>query len=501
MPSAYGSQGVASQYSLASLAGLKVLEEGGNAFDAAIAMSAVLTVALPHTGDLGGDAFLLAMTPGGEVLAYNGSGRSPRTFDPERFLAERPLRGPLTLTIPGLVDTWHHMVENHTRLPLGKLLSKAISLASNGLPTPEPLARAVEALRSQLSSFPGWKRTYDHLYPGATYRPKDKARVLEIIARKGPRAFYEDESGVTSSIVEELGRQGADVGVEDFQGHRGEAVRPLRTSVDSIEAELYELPPNSQGHTGLQIIKTVDHHLGTISPHRDLRLYLRAVGLSYEYRDHNLGDPSYMQKTLEDLEKDLVHENLEGEGSPPATVGGDTTFLTAVDRWGNLVGFIQSLYHPFGSGLVARDIAFQNRGHGFSFEKGLPNSPAPGKRPLHTLSILGVVRSDRRLMIGCAGGDLRPQIHAVVLSNIAESGWILSRGLHRPRILLATEVKRLSAKIVLEQPLEAHVPPGYSVEKIVPSAATGIVQASQLTSGELVETAADPRSTGVALAL
>lgn len=505
MASAFGRAGVATQFHLATMAGIKTLEEGGNAFDAVIAASSVLTIALPHTGDLGGDAFMLARLESGEIVAYNASGRSPGGFDEERFLREKPERGPLTVTVPGLVDAWDRLLE-YARLPLERLIRKAIVLAENGIPVPPPLAYASKRLEKEMRRFPAWNRSFANLEPGAVYKTSEKAHVLRIIARRGPRAFYENEANITSTLAEELVSQGVPISTSDFARHRGEDTRPLKMSLSLPDGEVlvYELPPNSQGHASLQIIATMHNIANTLDPWSNTGLYARVVEAAYKYRDTHLGDPEHMEKTVGDLEKEIIlnlrDETFNTNPSRPLK-SGDTTFLTAVDRWGNHVGFIQSLYYPFGSGIMASGILFQNRGYGFSLEKGLPNSPAPLKRPLHTLSIMMLETGQGDFIIGCAGGDLRPQIHANILNNLLKNGWRLDKALEAPRIIVTTRGKKLTRTLLTESMSPATSVEGYETRKTCPTPSTGIVQASSRLPNGLIEVAADARSTGVALSL
>ena len=162
--------GVASQVHLATIEGLKVLERVGNAFDAAITISSILTVMLPNTSSVGGDGFLLALHRGSKLIAYNGSGRSPQNLPVEGYLTEKPARGPLTVTVPGLIDVWQWINENYGSMGLGQMLSRAVSLSKNGFYVQEPLARAVESAQPVLAKYEGWSKVFGWMKTGSWVR-------------------------------------------------------------------------------------------------------------------------------------------------------------------------------------------------------------------------------------------------------------------------------------------------------------------------------------------
>ncbi len=482
---AVGRYGVASRIHIASSIGLEILEAGGNAFDAAIAISSVLSLVIPHTGGLGGDAFYLVKLSNGEVKAYNGSGKSPADFPVEEFLESKPKRGGLTVSVPGLVDTWINMYEEYCSMDLRRLLQPAISMAENGFYIPYQLADAVSRLRDELSRFSSWSKVYGGLVRGSFVRMRRFARVLRMIARRGWDGFYTGR--VAESIVEQLNREGSPISEEDFMRHRGFEFDPLRIEYGGYT--VYELPPNTQGLTTLEILLLMDK-LDLDRKDRSSewwRLYFEAAAHAYRDRDDYLGDPDYMRIHPYTL---LSDPHIDSHVEAIRLEGGDTTFFVVGDRYGNLVGFIQSLFHPFGSGLVAEEIPFQNRLIGFRMEDGYPNSPAPNKRPLHTLSILLAEKARETLIVGCAGGDLRPQIHTQVFTNIVDRGLDIARAVYEPRaMMLEWGDKR---RVVVEKGASAE---GESIP--YPSNYVGVVQALRYVDG-LLEVYADPRGGGTA---
>ena len=493
--------GASSQIHLATMAGLKILEEGGNAFDAAITISSVLTVLLPSTSSIGGDGFLLAIDSGGDIVAYNGSGRSPRDFPTEEYLAEKPIRGPLTITVPGLVDLWEWLWENYGSKDLSFLLGKAIVLARNGHYVQEPLARSIEYNRPALQAYESWNRVFGRLHEGMRVRFPRLAKVYSMIARRGADAFYRSE--ITEDIVEELRRNGAPIAYEDFADHKGERVEPIRSSYKDYE--LYELPPNTQGLSTLQLIKAIEVSGIDELPFEDsirIRNYFDIAAMVYEDRDRHVADPKYCKAPIDELlSPDYLSRKLGRRSSGRTLSGGDTTFFVVADRHRNFVGFIQSVFYGFGSGIVAHEIPFQNRGAGFAKEIGVPNSPAPLKRPLHTLSVL-LARHEKKgdFMIGCAGGDYRPQIHAEVFLNIASYGMPLARAVEAPRYILISW-GRSGMRAIVEEELSVRDLPSW-VEVIgLRRPGTGIVHAMRKDRQGIFYFVADPRGGGLAAPL
>ena len=494
--------GVASQIHLATIEGLKILEEGGNAFDAAIAISSVLTVLLPNTSSAGGDGFLLAVDSGEQPVAYNGSGRSTQCIPVEEYLAEKPVRGPLTVTVPGLVELWEWVNENYGSMDLGLLLSRAISLARNGFYVQEPLARAVKSSMPILAKYENWKRVFGWMKAGSQVCFPRLARIYAAVARRGADAFY--RSRLTEDMVQELRRYGAPVTYEDFAEHRGEEITPIKC--EYRDYRLYELPPNTQGLSTLQLLKASEvaelNKLPFRSPERVAEFLRLAVGV-YEDRDRYVADPNYYKSPVDKLlSPTYLRERLcSGSRSQGRLNPNDTTFFAVADRYGNLVGFIQSIFFSFGSGIVANDIPFQNRGAGFAKSPELPNSPAARKRPLHTLSILLARHSNQGdYLIGCAGGDLRPQIHAEVFLNAADCNMPLSKAVEAPRYILTSWLKG-GIRAILEEGGWAYELPDWANRIEYQSPSTGVVHAARRRRDGVIEFVADPRGGGVAAPL
>lgn len=494
----YGKRGVSADHPLAVAAGLRILENGGNAFDAAIAVSAILSVVHPFSGGLGGDGFLLALS-GGEIVAYNGSGKSPSYFNAEEYIAKRPLRGPLTITIPGLVEMWGYVVEEHGRMDLKDLLKPALSLAENGFHADRMLGSAVSRYRAELEVFEGWKKLYGNIGVGSFVRNRELANVLRRISSRGWDEFYYGR--VAEDLVSGLEEQGVGVSLEDLMDHEGFEVEPLKLDLGS--RVLYELPPNTQGISTLQMISAL-HELGidrySYNDPERIGAWAEPVRKIYTFRDRYLGDPDAMDI---DPKGFINYRSIETGARGSSGLGdGDTTFFV-IDDGENLVGFIQSLFHPFGSGITVLGIVMQNRGAGFSHEKGLPNTPSPGKRPLHTLSILMIDDhgGNSTYMIGCAGGDYRPQIHTRVYENIFVYNMDLGRAVAAPRFIF-TDLSKGSRVLVEEGLSEPRSLPDIEAQIVREQRSMGLVNAAKRYKGKgYTEFAPDTRGAAISIAV
>ncbi|MGC8948704.1 MAG: gamma-glutamyltransferase family protein [Thermoprotei archaeon] len=495
----YGKNGVVvSQNYHASMAGIKILENGGNAFDAAITISSVLSVVIPHTGGLGGDGFILAITPDG-IIGYNGSGPAPSGFDEKEYISIAPVRGPLTVTIPGLVDLWRWVYDKYCTKNLEELLSQAISLAVNGFPVSDELARAIEASKNILASYQSWNKLYGNFKSGDWFIQKDLGEVLKKISKFGPEEFYKGE--LARELADGLRAQDVPVDIRDLRVYKGEPVRPLRSEYRGYD--IYELPPNTQGITTLEILSMIEEanidRLDFNDPQR-IELQLKITGLAYEDRDAFLGDPRFSQIPIEKLlSKNYLRNRIQEKLKGGILKGADTTFFAVADKFGNMVGFIQSLFYPFGSGIVVKGIPFQNRGAGFAKSLSSPNRPGRGRRPLHTLSVLLAEKGERKLIIGCAGGDLRPQIHSEILENIVAYNMNISKAVDAPRFMLTEWNKYFSA--IIEGRLQLPKSNEIKIETLpYYSSSVGIANIIEYVRGVYAGTS-DPRSEGIALAL
>jgi gamma-glutamyltranspeptidase/glutathione hydrolase len=479
MPYALGKRVIATQHPLATYVGLKVMENGGNAFDALIAASAVIGVVLPHTSGIGGDAFLLANTPEGKI-AYNASGWLPKK-------ASKPssVYDPNTVLVPGLVDLWDFISIKYCNLDLSDLVRYSIKVAENGFNVSRSLFNASNKVYRPYES---WKKKFANLKLGQNLKLKGMAETLRIIS-KDPREFY--EGNLAHELIEGLKVHGVNVELEDFAEFKGEVVKPITSSYS--EYMLYELPPNSQGVTTLELLNLIEisnlNKLPIFDPKR-IENHVKLALIAYEDRNKYVGDPRFNNINISNLlNKNYLSYKIKNmhELNIQLDPAGDTTFLVASDGE-NEVGLIQSLFHPFGSGIVVKDIPFNNRGFGFT--EGV-NSAEPRKRPLHTLSILIAEKEKDLIIIGCAGGDLRPQIHSLVLEYILDYNMEIDQAVDAPRFIVNGNEIIVEGRINYDKGRRTEY---YSSE-------VGIVQALRKKDGEYYIAVADPRSDGIALGI
>ncbi|MEZ0393846.1 MAG: gamma-glutamyltransferase [Desulfurococcaceae archaeon] len=497
MPVKYasGSKGVAADHPLAVLAGVEVLEKGGNAFDAAIAVSSVLSVVQPHMGGPGGDAFLLGFV-GDEVVALASSGFAPRGFDAEKFLAERPRRGPLTVTVPGLVKLWARIYEEFGTMPLDALLKRAIDLAYSGFNAGWMLARASAESERELSTYPRWRRLFAGIAPGQRVVNRDAARALRVLATRGLDEFYYGE--LAEELVSELEAQGVGIDLDDLMEHECARVEPLKLEVDG--RAIYELPPNTQGITTLNLVSAL-HELGLgalpFDDPRRIEAWYEPTATVYAFRDAHVADPSHMTLDVRGYIRYSSLKQAPGLAEPRGGEG-DTTFFVVSDGT-STIGFIQSLYHPFGSGIVALGFPFQNRALGFASARGLPNSPAPRKRPLHTLSVMAVEDGGNKYVIGCVGADLRPQLHLRTYENLFVYGMHVAQSVKAPRFYFERTEKGWTA--VVEKPLSLPRGGPFGVRDADFQGSHGHVHVGLVDRRGALHLATDPRTEGLAMAI
>ena len=393
---------VATSQPLAAEAGIDAMRRGGNAVDAALATAITLTVVEPTMNGLGSDAFAIVWD-GVALHGVNGSGRSPRAWNAERFahLSEMPVHGWDAVTVPGAVDVWSTLSDRFGTLPFETLFEAAIHYAREGFQVGHITARAWQAAVETYREFDGFMAHFapdgSGPGPGELVRRPDIARSLEQIAESGGEAFY--RGALAQAIVANATAMGGAMSLEDLAEHSTEWVTPGAQAYRNVT--LHEIPPNGQG-LAAQIALA-------ILAHRDLRALPEA-----------LLDPTSIERVARTIGHDASR-------LPPARlpVSQDTVYLTAADADGRMVSFIQSNYRGFGSGIVVpgTGIAMQNRGNGFTLEPGHPNQVAGGKRPYHTI-IPGFVTENGapRMSFGVMGGHMQHQGHVQMVHRIFDLG-------------------------------------------------------------------------------
>lgn len=442
---------VATSQPLAAQAGLRMLLQGGNAIDAAVATAAALNVVEPMSTGIGGDMFAIAyLAKSGELVGLNGSGRAPHAATLEAFtsrgLQAIPMTGILSISVPGTVDGWDQLLKRAGTMKLSQVLQPAIEYAEEGFPVSEVIAWQWEATRAKLESDPDSARTWlvegKVPRPGSVFRNARLGRTLRIIAEQGRDGFYRGE--IARAIEEKFRSLGGFMTARDLAEHTSTWAEPIHTSYRGHE--VYELPPNGQGFAALEMLNIIEGFdlasLGPDSPEY-WHLMVEAKKLAYSDLAAHLADPDFYPVPIQEILSKKYAERQRARINPRKASAipesgiaygdpmlermeeGDTVYLATADREGNMVSFINSLFNGFGSGVTAGDtgIALQNRGALFSLNPRHPNRIEPGKRPYHTI-IPGFAMKDGKpwLAFGVMGGDQQSQAHAQVLVNMIDLG-------------------------------------------------------------------------------
>jgi gamma-glutamyltranspeptidase/glutathione hydrolase len=518
----YGTKGaVACEHPSAALAGIRVLDAGGTAADACVAMAACMAVLAPMATGMGGDAFLLFYeAETGSVLGANGSGRAPKaaTIEKlrERGVTEMPERGGLTITVPGAVRLWEDAASSLGTLPLARLLEPAWELAENGYPVSEVFARYWEVGEDLLLKNEAASRALlldgRAPRPGEVFVQPDLAATLSTVAEGGADAFYNGE--IARSMARAAQEAGGYLSEEDLAEHESTWVEPISTDYRGVR--VYEIPPPGQGVAALEMLNILEgFDLGDLDPvGADLiHLEVEAKKLAFEDLHTKVGDPDFSEiptgrliskEYAETLRERISPDRVSGRVAEPA-LGEDTTYLCAVDARGNGCSFINSLYMGFGSGVVAEGtgVCLQNRGNSFRLDPGHPNALEPGKRPMHTIIPGLATSSDTGALwatFGVMGGPMQPQGHAQLLSNLIDHDMNPQDAVDHPRHFHAGDTLLVEGRVP-EHEVERLRSKGHNVEVganyVIP---TGGAQLIRLLESGVRACGSDPRKDGCALA-
>lgn len=456
----------ATSHPSASLAAVRILESGGTAMDAAIAACAVQCVVEPGSTGIGGDCFaLLAHDGGGEVIAFNGSGRAPAAISAEWFAKQGiraiPRQSPHCVTVPGAIDAWTRLHADHGRLPIAEVLAPAIRLAREGYAVAPRVHHDWTRERELLGSDPNARRIF---LPagrppgfGETHRQPDLADTLQKIARNGRDAFY--RGPVAEDMVSYLRGLGGLHTMEDFADAAGEYVKPIMTRFR--DHEIYECPPNGQGIIALLILNILSRFPASGDPLSADRLHIEieATRLAHAARDTFLADPAQADVPVDYLLSAALADDLAARitldraldtlPSFEAPEHRDTVYVSVVDKDRMCVSFINSLFHSFGSGLVSprSGVLFHNRGQSFVLDPAHPNAIAPRKRPLHTI-IPGMVMKDGRpvMPFGVMGGHYQAMGHAHFITKVLDFGLDLQEAIDLPRLFAIPGTSTIEAE-------------------------------------------------------
>lgn len=445
---------VSTSHPLATKAAIDILSKGGNAVDAAVTAASVLAVVEPHSTGVGGDLFCLYHSVrSNKVLALNASGRAPEAISLDKLnnlgiKDDIPFQSPHSVSIPTGVAGWIKLIEDHGSLSLKEILEPSINYAQNGYIVADVIADVWKREIEKLSLDEDCKNLFlpdgKFLKAGDIHYQPRLAETLKSIAQFGRAGFYEGE--VAKSMVNKLNTLGGFHSLEDFAKAEANYVEPI--SANYRDAKIYECPPNGQGVIALIIMKILEgYDFNNIPSNSSLRIHLQAEAtkIAFSHRFHYLADPNFSSVPVEEMLSEKYINNLRSlikldtciEGyKPELPVHPNTVYISVVDKEKNSVSLINSIFHSFGSGIVAPDsgVLFQNRGASFVLDPSHPNVIEPGKRPMHTIiPSLATKQNKPYLSFGVMGGHYQPMGQAHVLSNIIDYGMDPQQSLDFPR--------------------------------------------------------------------
>ena len=436
---------VATDHHLATAAGLAVLQDGGTAADASVAAAAVCAVTQPHRTSIGGDLFALVYDASSrEVTAYNGSGAAPRALSRDSFSAGFPSEGALLATVPGVVAAWGDLLRDHGRLGIDRVLASAIKYAEDGFPVSDGLAEAFVDSGARLDAEAARVFGPRGRFPraGEILQQPDLANTLRQIASGGPEVFY--TGAVADLLFEGVSRVGGALAAEDLAQHATD--RPAAACVRYRDLSVYGQPPVSQGHILLEELAIAEGLDMAALPRGSAELVHQMVEIkkmAFADRDAYSGDPRAVpfdvRRLLEDGFTTQRRQAIPGRASDrtdPGVMAADTTYLAVVDRDGNAVSLIESVFSAFGSASVVpgTGVLLNNRLIGFSLDPASPNLLAPGKRPIHTLNtVIALGGTTLRFVFGTPGRHAQVQTNFQLAVGLIDQGLDVQRAIEEPR--------------------------------------------------------------------
>ncbi len=434
---------VSTSHPFAAQAGLKIIQQGGNAIDAAIAAAAALMIVEPVSNGLGSDCFAIVWD-GKELHGLNASGTAPQIWSPEYFskkygtdasgMADRPKRGWDSVTVPGALAGWEQLHRRFGSLPLGDLLQPAIEIAERGYAMAPVVAHKWAAAIPELRDQPGFAQAFmpHGRAPeiGEIFRFKAAAKTLKTIAKSGIREFYEGE--IAQAIAQHSSNNGGSMTLEDLAQYRPDWVGTIQQEIQGVDGKIYamhEIPPNGQGIgalIALGILQNFDLASLPVDSVQSQHLQIEAMKLAFADVYQYVADPRAMAVTPAQMldpaylaqRAKLINPNKATHFPFGLPQSGGTIYLSATDEQGRMISFIQSNYMGFGSGVVVPDwgVSLQNRGFGFSMDPKSANVVAGGKRPFQTIIPAFLTRKEGdtwlpQMSFGVMGGDMQPQGH------------------------------------------------------------------------------------------
>lgn len=446
---------VATSHPLATKAAIDKLSQGGNAMDAAITAASVLAVVEPHSTGVGGDLFCLYFpNDTKKVIAMNASGRAPAEISVEKLESlgvknSIPFLSPHSVSIPTGVAGWVKLIEDHGTLPIKEILKPAIHFAREGYIVADVIAdvwkREVEKLATDEDCKNLFLPNNQYLKAGEIHYQPKLAETFMNIVENGRKGFY--EGFVAKDMVNKLNSMGGLHTLDDFAAAEANYVEPISATYRDVE--VFECPPNGQGVIALMIMKLLEgFNFNEIEYDSALRIHLQAEAtkIAFSHRSHYLADPEFTDVPVSKLLSDSYIENLrklikkdsciENTYKSDLPQHDNTVYISVVDQNNNAVSLINSIFHSFGSGIVAPEsgVLFQNRGASFVLEPNHPNVIVGGKRPMHTIiPALAVKNNKPFLSFGVMGGHYQPMGQAHVLSNIIDYNMDPQASLDCPR--------------------------------------------------------------------
>lgn len=508
---------------LATKSGMQVLEAGGNAVEAMVAAAATISVVYPHMNGPGGDGFWLIHKPGQEPVAIDAAGfsaESATTKAYSEFEAIPSRGGKAAITVAGAVSGWQRALnwsESHLegKSDLQQLFSNAIFHAKEGVSVSESLAHTTKEKFDELKDIPGFSETFlmnnKPLVKDSLLKQPGLVNLFETLAKNGLSDFYQGE--IAERIAKALKAAGSLIDAEDLASYQAQMVEPLHCDIS--KGRLYNLGAPTQGLASLMILALYDrvYHEEWTELERVHHL-IECTKQAFIVRNQFIADPQRLTESLSAFLQDDYLDTLAKKIKPNEALPwpyeakpGDTIWMGAVDQNGVMVSYIQSLYWEFGSGVVIPELGlvWNNRGVGFSLEKGNVNELAPRMRPFHTLNpALCLFKDGRRMVYGTMGGEGQPQTQAAVFSRITDLGFSPEKAIAEPRWLLGRTWGESKNNLKLESSLSERV--GLSLHKlgheieVVDDLAEmmGHAGAIMQSNDGLVEASSDPRSDGLA---
>ena len=432
---------VATSHPLAAQAGLRMLQQGGNAVDAAVAAAAAMTICEPVSNGLGSDAFCI-LWDGQQLHGLNAAGRAPAKWSADYFRKKYgaadapPKRGIDSVTVPGAVSAWVQLNKRFGRLPLADVLAPAIDIAERGYAVPVVVQQKWAAAVPELESQPGFSQAFMPWgrapQVGELFRFPAAAQALKRIAASRGVAFYGGE--IAHAIQRFAAAQGGVIEASDFERYQPEWVDPL--AIGYRGHKLHEIGPSTQGIAALMALGMLEHFdMKALGADRVSAKHVQIEAMKLAFADvyRSVAEPSWMAVSPAQMldaaylksRARLIRMNKAQDFGPGLQPQGGTIYLTAADESGMMVSFIQSNYLGFGSGCVEPEfgISLQNRGHGFSLSDDSPNVVAPGKRPFHTIIPAFLTKDGQPVMsFGVMGASMQPQGHVQTLVRMLDHG-------------------------------------------------------------------------------